>query len=144
MARHSDDHGGGLQGFTELWQLPAVGLKLGRVPLDLVIAAAQVLNQQIIQAGEPKPVFQVSVPTRIEGFKGITVALLSLNEITAAAGQHPAAGLYGRQGHHQNHRLRIAQPFLVRFQLGGTVGDRRGMAIKNLECGGSRVGLLVG
>ena len=119
MACHSGDHGGGLQGFTEPWRLPAVGLKLGRVALDLAIAPAQVLNQQIIQAGEPKPVFQLSVPTGIEGFKGITIALLSLNEITAAAGQHPAGGLYGRQGHHQTHRLRIAQPFLVRFQFGG-------------------------
>ncbi len=99
--------------------------------------------EQIIQAGEPKTVFQVSVTTGIEGFKGIKIALLSLNEITAAAGQHPAGGLYGRQGHHQTHRLRIAQPFLVLFQFGGNGGGLPGYGNQNLERGGSRVGLLV-
>jgi hypothetical protein len=128
--------GRGPQRFAQLWKVAAVALNPGGLALDLIGTPAQVVHQQGFQLREAAS-SGVAVSFRVgiggitcagEALNGFAVALLSLDQLAAAAGHHPAGIHHRRWRHHQAHRLQIPQPLLVGSQFGvdggGAAHDR--------------------
>ena len=97
-----------------------LGVSLDRLgaAIQLIVIPAQVLGEQIQQGAKTMLcVAVVWISCVIQWLKGSPVARLPVDQLTAAAGHHPAGLLHGGRRHHQANRLQVAEPFLMRLQL---------------------------
>ena len=115
-----------MQRLPQFRQLSGVVLNQLLVALHLIGAPAQLLHQQGLDAGKAQlsPIRIVVVSA--QGFKGISVALLPLDQLTATAGHHPTGVLHCCRSYHQTHGLQIAQPLLVGQEFGVSGGGATG------------------